>query len=144
MNLDDFENKLRHQKLRQIPGAWREPILQKAGEQWSSAVKPQLVLFRAMFTFWRELFKPCRYAWLGMAATWIVLWIINADPHDRDSSSGTSVPTRAVVERVRSYAERRRDLVELTGPLDLAPAAVSPKRTQPKPHSERTLAIRHC
>lgn len=144
MNLDDFESKLRQQKLRQLPGAWRETILRRAGEPPLWAVKPQPVLFRAMFTFWRELIEPCRYAWSGLAAVWVVLWIVNADPHLDNSSKGTSLPTRVVVERVRSFAERRRDLVELTGPLDLPPAAVSPQRANPKPHSERTLAIRHC
>ena len=32
---------------------------------------------RALFVVWRELIWPCRRAWAGMAALWLVLWGIN-------------------------------------------------------------------
>src|SRR5215469_15679540 len=108
MNLDDFEKKLRRQDLRQVPDAWRETILRKAEDRVPSGVKSPSMFLQALLAPWHELIQPSRYAWSGMAAIWVVLFIVNAGTHLGESPKGTSLPARVVVERVRSFAERRR------------------------------------
>jgi hypothetical protein len=144
MSMDDFEKKLQRQPLRQIPGGWRQAILRTAQERASSAVQhPEPVLLRAMLITWRELIQPCRYAWSGMAALWLIFWMVNANMELGDRSKRTEMPTRAASERIRFLEEQRQVLVELSGPIDLSPAEPS-RRTHPKPHSERILEVRRC
>src|SRR5579859_965098 len=144
MNTDDFEKEVQRQPLRRIPGDWREAVLRTAQEQASSAAQlAEPVLIRAVLISWRELIQPCRYAWSGMAALWLIFWVVNAHTQleERPRQMATSSPAGA--ERIRSLEEQRRVLVELTGPIDLSPAEPLP-RAQPKPHSERILEVRRC
>jgi hypothetical protein len=137
MNTDDFEKKLQRQPLRQIPGYWREAILRTAQEQGSSsAQRSQPVLIRALLITWRELIQPCRYAWSGMAALWLIFWMVNSRMQPADNPRRMEPSTRVASERIRFLEEQRRVLVELTGPIDLSPAEPS-RRAPPKPHSER-------
>jgi hypothetical protein len=144
MSMDDFEKKLQRQSLRRIPGDWREAILRTAQEGASSVDQsPEPVLIRAVLITWRELIQPCRYAWSGMAALWLIFWIVNAHLQLADSTRGMEPQTRTASERIRSLEEQRQVLVELTGPSDLSPAA-PPRRRHSKPHSERILEVRRC
>ena len=142
MNFDDFEKKLQRQPLRQIPANWRESILQAAREQTASAAPPPL-LIRAVLITWRELIRPCRYAWSAMAALWLALWMINSHMEFAPFPTRVARSSPAASEQIRSFAEQRRVLVELTGPVDLSPAE-RPRRADPKPRSERMLQIRSC
>jgi hypothetical protein len=140
MNTDDFEKQLQQQPLRQIPGDWREVILRTAREQSSSA---HPLLLRAALIAWHELIQPYRYAWSGMAALWLIFWVVNADIQPEDTPRQIAKSTRPASERIRFLEEQRQVLVELTGPIDLSPAEPS-RRADPKPHSERILEIRRC
>jgi hypothetical protein len=143
MNTDDFEKKLQRQPLRQIPGDWREAILRTAQERASSAAqRPEPALIRALLITWRELIQPCRYAWSGMAALWLIFWMVNSRTQLADSPRGMATSTRAASERIRFLEEQRQVLVELTGPIDLSPAEPS-RRARPKPHSERGPSGQH-
>jgi hypothetical protein len=144
MNMDDFEQKLRRQPLRQIPGHWREAILRTAQQHACSVCQvPQPLPMRALRTIWRELFQPCRCAWSGMTALWLIFWFVNAHTQLADTSTRMAASTRPGSERIRLFEEQRRVLVELTGPIDLSPAQPS-RRAQPKPRSERRLETRSC
>jgi hypothetical protein len=144
MNTDDFEKELRRQPLRKIPGDWREAILRTAQQRASSvAQRPEPVLIRAVLTTWRELIHPCRYAWSGMAALWLIFWMVNTQTQVADRPRQVASSTPAAAERIQSLEEQRRVLVELTGPIDLSPAEPL-RRAQPKPHSERVLQVRRC
>jgi len=142
MNFDDFEKKLQRQPLRQVPASWRESILRAAREQTPSAA-PQPLLIRAVLITWRELIQPCRYAWSAMAALWLAFWMINSHMEFANSPAQVAKSSPAAPEQIRSFAEQRRVLIELTGPIDLKPAE-RPRRPDPKPHSERMLQIRSC
>jgi hypothetical protein len=144
MNADDFEKKLQRQPLRQVPGDWREAILRTAQSRASSvAQRPGPLLIRPLLIAWRELIQPCRFAWSGMAALWLLFWLINAHTQPEDSPWQVATSARAVSQRIGFLQEQRRVLAELTGPIDLPPADPS-RRTQPKPHSERILKTRRC
>ena len=120
MNFDDFEKKLQHQPLRQIPANWRESILQAAQEQTASGT--QHLLIRAVLITWCELIQPCRYAWSSMATLWLAFWMINSHMKFRPPPARMANSSPAASEQIRSFAEQQRVLVELTGPIDLSPA----------------------
>jgi hypothetical protein len=144
MNTDDFEKKLRRQPLRQIPTDWREAILRTAREQASSAVRPpESVLVRGLLVVWRELIQPCRYAWSVMAALWLIFWAVNTRTELSDSPTPAAASNEVASERIRSFAEQRRVLVELTGAVDLSPTESS-RRAHPKRRSERMMESRNC
>ena len=144
MNTDDFEKMLQQQPLKKIPGDWRQDILPTARNAAAAETsRPARSLLQATLTGWRELIRPCRYAWSGLAALWLVLWLINGQLRPADAPRHLKTSTSVMTDRVRFFEEQRRILVELTGPIDFLPAE-PPRRTSPKPHSERTLEIRSC
>ena len=96
---------------------------------------------RAAFTVWRELIRPCRYAWSGLAALWLVIWGINREISDtpKMSASARSASAPGMFEALE---EQRRLLAELLQPLTSQPA--EPQRRNPQPRSDRhseTLAM---
>src|SRR5579862_819759 len=139
MNNDGFERKLQQQPLGQIPSDWRGSILRAAQERaGTTAQPPKPALIRAVVIAWRELFQPCRYAWSGLAAVWLMIWMVNAHTQITQPPPRIMASTRARSERIRFFEEQRRVLVELTGPMELSPAETL-RRAHPKPRSERLL-----
>jgi len=69
--------------------------------------------------------------------------MINSHMEFANSPAQVAKSSPAAPEQIRSFAEQRRVLIELTGPIDLKPAE-RPRRPDPKPHSERMLQIRSC
>ena len=145
MNTDDFEKQLQRQSPRQIPAGWREEILRTAQAGAHAVDRRQSpLLFRAGLTLWRELIWPCRHAWSGMAALWLVLLAVNARVTDAPKVPMTTA-TGTPAGGIQLFEEQRRVLVELTGPLELPPAEPSQRsRPRPRPRSERILALRVC
>lgn len=144
MNTDDFEKKLQRQPLRNIPDDWRDAILRAAHERTPSAPQhPEPILIHVLLIAWRELIRPCRYAWSVMAVLWLFFWIINAQTQLAGVPRGIVATTRAWSEKIRLFEEQRRVLAELTGTIDSS-AAEPPRWAHPKPRSERTLVIRRC
>ncbi len=87
---------------------------------------------------WRELIWPCRRAWVGLAALWLVLLAVNArlSDHAVQLAGGRS---SAASEIMQSWEEQTRILAELTQPgAVFAPvkAPAAPPNT-PRPRSER-------
>ncbi len=141
MIMDDFEKKLQRQQLRPIPGEWREPILRTAQERaMASAVVPERLPNRFVLAVWRELVRPCRYAWATIAALWLVFWIVNTR-NEIAGPSSSMASTRAKPQGIGLIEEKRRALVELTGPFDSSTAGRS---ASAKPHAGRAVATRNC
>jgi hypothetical protein len=140
----EFENKLKRQPLRQIPRDWREDILRTAQENASAAVKRrEPVLIRAILIAWRELIQPFRYTWSGMAALWVVFWMVNARLEISDSPTRSTIGASAASQSIRLFEEQRQALAELTGRSDPAPAE-PPRESRSKPRSERMVEIQNC
>ena len=129
MNTDDFEERLRRQSLRPIPHEWRREILDAAG----CAGEPQPSTFDSRATsWWREWLWPCPQAWAGLAAAWLVVFLLNwaaRDPvHVANTSNAAPAP-----ELFLALKEHRRLLAELIGtPTTLEPG----KPLEPRPRSE--------
>ena len=90
---------------------------------------------------WRGVIWRCRLAWIGMAAMWVGLWMVN---RQMESTPVTMVSARSrpTSEAVRGFAEQQRLLVELLQPT--APAPAEPARQRPQPRSEVRTALRSC
>jgi hypothetical protein len=139
--MDDFEKKLQRQRLRPIPGGWRETILRTAQERaMGFAALPKPLPNRFVLAAWRELVRPCRYAWATIAALWLVFWIVNTRTEITGPSSSMA-SIRAKPQGIGLIEEKRRALVELTGPFDSSTAGRS---ASPKPHAGRAVATRNC
>src|SRR5579872_2469110 len=87
---------------------------------------------------WRELIWPCRRAWAGMAALWLVLWAVNSGMSDAPQAAMTArAPSTA--EMFQALEEQRRTLAELLPPANSQPA--EPRRHNTQPRSERRLKV---
>jgi hypothetical protein len=129
MNLDEFEKQLQQQPLRHIPAEWRDEILDAArrvaGAQ-PSTLNPQ------PFLWWRELLWPCPQAWVGLAAVWAVILVLNVASHETIEVAGRRAAPLSR-ELIMALQEQRRLFSELIEP---APP-VEPARTfVPRPRSE--------
>jgi len=90
---------------------------------------------------WQRLIWPCRRAWAGLAAIWVLLLALNAGMRD---SSRASLPARLAPERAAAQTlfQQRRLLAELLEAA--APPPTERPRPVARPRSQRTLNWRAC
>ena len=145
MNMDELEQRLQKQPLRQVPGEWREEIL--AAARQASRVErtqakghrhcpsPLSTLYHQLSTFlW-----PHPAAWAGLAAVWLV--ILGLDLATHDTAQGVaSRGARPSPQVFMAFQEQQRLLTELIGPRE-APVAEPPKQAPLRPRSERQREI---
>jgi hypothetical protein len=137
---EQFEQRLRRQPVKQVPGEWRAEILAAArGEQaichsssvihksWLSTLNAQLSTF-----FW-----PHPKAWAGLAAIWLLIFTLNFSMRDRPPGLAVrtmSPPSPEVLVELRQQHRLYADLIGAIEPreADRRPFAL------PKPRSGRT------
>jgi hypothetical protein len=73
----DFEESLRRQSIRPIPGEWREEILRAARDGRDAARRRPVGAARLPCFWWREWLWPCPRAWAGLAAAWGIILLLN-------------------------------------------------------------------
>jgi anti-sigma factor RsiW len=117
---------------------------QAAARRWRKAVhdagKPEPVRWCSpgpwFQVLWRELIRPNRRAWAGMAALWLTMWGINAElfrtPQFPAGGSAASAPVI-----FRALQEERRLMAELIPPGNPKPAEPPRRESQPRPRTER-------
>jgi hypothetical protein len=98
---------------------------------------PRFSFRNALRMSWRELIRPSRHAWAGMAALWIVMAVINASQSgaQRNVSSGRSSSSSSSIT-LQVFEEQRRVLAELIPPIVSQPIE-PPRREYPHPRSQR-------
>src|SRR5690348_15465409 len=123
----DFEKQLRQQPLKKIPAEWRSEILAAArsvadARPITADARPRGFL-STLNSQLSALLWPCPQAWAGLAAIWILIFVLNAS-----SSSGTRAATMNVAARPQQIQtvllERRRELSQL---LDSFSPAIVPQ-----------------
>jgi hypothetical protein len=83
---------------------------------------------------WQELIWPCRRIWTGLAAVWVLLFIV--DFSQRDNVSGvTGKPARSG-EVIMSLQARQRWMNELLADRSAPPETDRSRNFAPKPRSE--------
>lgn len=138
LKMDDFEQRLQRQPLRQVPTAWREEILAAA----EAAGSPRLSTLesRPLSSWWRELLWPCPQAWAGLAAVWLVILAVNFSLRDETHTVARNSPPPSP-ELIMALRQQERLLTEMIGPRE-TPATERPKPFQPQPRSELQNEIR--
>jgi hypothetical protein len=84
---------------------------------------------------WRELVFPCRRIWTGLAAVWILLFIVNVSQRDASGFRAQKTPPPSA-EMILVFRQQERLLDELTGQNE-PQSAEPPKTFSPRPGSER-------
>jgi hypothetical protein len=113
--------------------------------RWSKAVRAagrsqpvrRLTPYRMFGALWRELIWPCRRAWAGMAALWLVMWGIHVHLSDRQLIAVNARPESAPAIW-QSIEEQRQVLAQLLPPANSQPIE-PPRRSHPRPRSERLV-----
>jgi hypothetical protein len=88
---------------------------------------------------WRELFWPCRRIWAGLAAIWIVIFMVNFLQRDKSEMMAGKTPLPSP-EMILVLRQQERLLAELTDQKE-TPMAEPPKLFLPQPRSERRMEI---
>ncbi len=83
---------------------------------------------------WNELVLPSRRIWTGLAAVWMVLFIINASQRD-NLSSVTGQPVRSSPVMM-SWQVQQRLMNEVLADRAAPPEADRPRNVAPKPRTE--------
>ena len=136
--MEQFEQRLGRQPLKQIPAEWRAEILTAAraaqparhlpsvvGHSWLSTINHQL----------STLLWPHPKAWAGLAAIWILIFAVNFSGRDPlpKVAEKYSPPSPEVIVELKN---QQRLFAELVGTIQ-PPDADRQKIFAPKPRSER-------
>lgn len=137
MNLDDFEQRLQRQPMRQPPANWRKQILSVA--QAASCDSGQ----HAESTFWQTLNRalmamlwPAPKAWAGLVVLWLAILAINHWSAGETKAYAQRTSGAAASGLINTWKEQEQLLVELIGPTK-SPVADRPKPVSPRPRSDR-------
>ncbi len=85
---------------------------------------------------WLELFWPCRRIWTGLAAVWILLFIVNVS--QRDGSQTMMAKSAPTAEMMMTFRDQQKWLNELLADRSPPMDAERPRIFSPKPRTETT------
>ncbi len=82
---------------------------------------------------WQELVWPCRRIWAGLAAVWVLIFIVNVSQRD---GSQTMMAKSAPTEMMMTFRDQQKWLNELLADRSLSMDVERPKIFSPKPRTE--------
>ena len=146
MNIDDLEQKLRRQPLREVPRECRAQILSACGAPVSDPARSNASGTistrraggrRSETPWWLAWLNPSRAGWAALAAAWLLIAGFQLATH----SDATRTEISAAPASAESWLEQRRLIAEL---LELpAPPAEPAAVTRPR-GDRRTTTIFLC
>jgi hypothetical protein len=83
---------------------------------------------------WRELVWPCRRIWAGLAAVWVLIFIVNFS--QRDGSQTVIAKSTPPTEVMMTFRDQQKWLDELLADRSLPMDAERPRIFSPKPRTE--------
>jgi hypothetical protein len=91
-------------------------------------------------TIWLELVLPCRRIWTGLAAVWLLIFIVNISQHDASKVVATKSTTMGMMT---TFRDEQKMLNELLATRSFAADAEQPRIYLPKPRTEKfeTIAV---
>jgi hypothetical protein len=101
--MDDFEQFLKSQPLRDIPTEWREELLATAAVTAHETPTPS-----AASPWWRAWLWPSPYAWGALAAAWLVIFGLNFAAQTGNNRAGPRDPALSDEQIYALLAERRQ------------------------------------
>ncbi len=127
----DFEKRLGRLSVRPIPAEWRSEILRAAQAQ----AEAQPVTSRV--PWWHEWFWPNPQAWLGLAAAWVVIFLLQL------TSPDTAISTKPVQVNWQSMAllQQKADDFSLSGEAVEPPRANEPAPAL-RPRTSRSIRMK--
>jgi hypothetical protein len=87
-------------------------------------------------SIWRELVFPCRRIWTGLAAVWMLIFIVNVS--QRDGSQAFIAKSSPPSEVMMTFRDQQKWLDELLADRSLPMDAERPRVFSPKPRTETT------
>jgi len=88
---------------------------------------------------WRELVWPCRRTWTGLAAVWVLLFLVNFSQRDNSRSNYEKSPLS--VPMMMSFRDQQKTLNELFADRSLPVENDRPRIFSPKPRTERSEVV---
>ena len=85
-------------------------------------------------TLWRELILPSRRIWSGLAAVWLLLFILNVS--QSDPAGGVASQPRRAPAVMLSWQVQQRWMDELLADRSAPPEADRPRTLPPRPRTE--------
>lgn len=131
--MDEFEQQVSRQPLRQIPAGWREEIMVAAAAAVPRSA-PHTSILSTLKSQLSALLWPCPQAWAGLAAVWALIFVVNFSMRDRPQTTAEKAPPPSP-QMVAELKQQRLMLVELIGSGQAADA--EPPKFVPLPRSER-------
>lgn len=127
----------RHRAAESKLDALRRTVLAEANATLAPSPRPSHTdAFAIGLTLWRELILPNRRAWSGLAATWILIALINAA--QSHGFRGATAKPAASSNMAASFIEQQKLLGELLTDRTPVTDADRPKTFTPKPRTEAT------
>ena len=137
-----FENLLRRQPLKSIPGEWREDILRQAAGKADGrriATAREVTTFKAFKCWLIAWWSPSPRAWAGLAAVWAAILVLNLSGGNGPATTAMANPISPAQMRM-ALKQQQMLLIELAGRAEPRPAA-APRATAPGPRSQRREEI---
>jgi hypothetical protein len=137
--MNEFEQKLSRQPLRQIPAEWRAGILSAAESVVGMAKQSEDSPTVNPISWWRELFWPHPKAWAGLTTIWVFIFVVDFSMRDKSPviAEKISPPSPEVVAELRQQKLLFAELIGSTETL----VADRQKLFLPRPRSERTKIL---
>jgi hypothetical protein len=145
----EFEQRLRRQPVKKVPGEWRAEILgaARAAEmnQRQQEVSREFT-FAATRRSWLStishqlstLLWPHPRAWAGLAAVWVCIFMLNFSMREKPPMLAEKTPSSGPsAEMVSQLKQQQRMLAELIGAPEIQ-VADRQRLIAPKPRSGRT------
>jgi len=137
--LENFEQRLRGQPLKIIPGEWRAEILTNCRRSNVEDHAPESLWLSTFVSQLSTIFWPHPKAWGALAAVWICIFVLNFSARDKAPLIAKSSPPPSP-ETIVELKQQRRLFVELIGANDWQ-VADRQKVFSPKPRSESTEVL---
>ncbi len=132
--MDQFEQRLSRQPLRQVPAEWRGEILSAAAAATTPVAAPRPSFLSTLNSKLSTILWPCPQAWAGLAAIWIFIFVANFSTRDDQSAVAEKSPPPSP-QMLAELKQQRQMLVELIGSGQTNDA--EPPRFMPLPRSQR-------
>jgi len=133
--MNEYEQKLSRQSLKEIPGEWRAEILancrgSKVEGREQESRWPSTLVSRLSTIFW-----PHPKAWAGLAAAWIFIFALNFSMRETSPriAEKVSPPSQEMIAELK---KEHLMYAELIGARDISDADRSKLRV-PSPRTER-------
>jgi hypothetical protein len=85
-------------------------------------------------TLWHELICPCRRIWAGLAAVWVLIFVVNIS--QRDGSQTVIAKSSPPAEMMMTFRDQQKLLDELLADRSFPVEAELPRIYLPKPRTE--------